>query len=204
MPVRHFAIVGQKARASEDFLLEDFPGTSGRLDVLVRCLRAALLSSHGIRRDVVVYLVLRGGPLAPRVVKVDGATVTFLRPDERSLAVTMKKVLADRADEATREWVTVRPGFSVVRGDFERVLEDVGGATPYVLEMGAEDLRGVDELAGRSELFVIGDHLGLPDDVLAELAARGARRVALGPVSVHADDAVTLVTNELDRRASPP
>lgn len=203
MPVRHFAIVGQKARASEDFLLDDFPGTSGRLDVLVRCLRAALLSSHGIRRDVVVYLVLRGGPLAPRVVKVDGATVTFLRPDERSLAVTMKKVLADRADEATREWVTVRPGFSVVRGDFGRVLEDVGGATPYVLEMGAEDLRGVDELASRSELFVIGDHLGLPDDVLAELAARGARRVALGPVSVHADDAVTLVTNELDRRAAP-
>lgn len=203
MPVRHFAIVGQKARASEDFLLEDFPGTSGRLDVLVRCLRAALLSSHGIRRDVVVYLVLRGGPLAPRVVKVDGATVTFLRPDERSLAVTMKKVLADRADEATREWVTVRPGFSVVRGDFERVLEDVGDATPYVLEMGAEDIRGFDELARRSELFVIGDHLGLPDDVLAELAARGARRVALGPVSVHADDAVTLVTNELDRCAAP-
>lgn len=214
MPLRHFVIVGQKARASEDFLLDDFPGTSGRLDVLVRCLRAALLSSHGIRRDVVVYLVLRGGPLAPRVVRVDGATVTFLRPDERSLAVTMKKVLATREDSpesgapdmpgAPRSrptWVTVRPGFSVVRGDFERVLADVGDAAPYLLEPGAEDVREVDGLGGRSELFVIGDHLGLPDDVRARLAQLEARSVSLGPVSVHADDAVTLVTNELDRRA---
>lgn len=233
MPVRHFAIVGQKACASEDFLLDDFPGTSGRLDVLVRCLRAALLSSHGIRRDVVVYLVLRGGPLAPRIVKVDGATVTFLRPDERSLAVTMKKVLATRADEprsstpsapsesavssesstssespssesppSESEWVTVRPGFAVVRGDFERVLADVDDATPYVVEQGAGDIREVTDLAACSELFVIGDHLGLPDDVRSLLVARGARHVALGPVGVHADDAVTLVTNELDRRTS--
>src|SRR5262245_53019243 len=55
---RRFVIIGQKAIASDAFLLDDLPGTSGRLDILVRCLRPALLSSHGLRRDVVVYLVL--------------------------------------------------------------------------------------------------------------------------------------------------
>ncbi|HVH45439.1 MAG TPA: tRNA (pseudouridine(54)-N(1))-methyltransferase TrmY [Labilithrix sp.] len=199
--VRNFAIIGQKASSTEEFILDDLPGTSGRLDVLVRCLRAAMLSSHGIRRGVVVYLVLRGGPLAPRIVRVDGAGVTFLRPDERSLAVRIKKVLASRADEATSDWVTVRPGFAVARGDFDRVLADVDDATPYILDETAPDIREAAGLGASHALFVIGDHLGVPDDIRARLDALGAQRLSVGPVSVHADDAVTLVTNELDRRA---
>lgn len=198
-PVRNFAIIGQKASSTEDFILDDLPGTSGRLDVLVRCLRAALLSSHGIRRGVVVYLLLRGGPLAPRIVRVDGAAVTFLRPDERSLAVRMKKVLASRADEGG-DWVMARPGFSVARGDFDRVLADVDDATPYVLEEGGTDVRAAEGFGSSHGLFVIGDHLGVPDDIAARLREIGARSISVGPVSVHADDAVTLVTNELDRR----
>ena len=59
-------VVGQRARASSDFLLVDIPSTSGRLDVLLRCLRAALLVSHGVRRDTVVYLCLLGTPERPR------------------------------------------------------------------------------------------------------------------------------------------
>lgn len=204
--VRNFAIIGQKASSTEEFILDDLPGTSGRLDVLVRCLRAAMLSSHGIRRGVVVYLVLLGGPLAPRVVRVDGAAVLFLRPDERSLAVRMKKVLASRDDEplaragASYPWVTVRPGFAVARGGFERVIADVDGATPWILDEGAPDIRETAELASTHGLFVIGDHLGIPDDIRAQLDALGARRISIGPVSVHADDVVALVTNELDRR----
>lgn len=200
--VRNFAIIGQKASSIEDFVLDDLAGTSGRLDVLVRCLRAAMLFSHGIRRNVVVYLVLLGGPLAPRVVRVDGAAVRFLRPDERSLAVRMKKVLATREDDDTSEWVHVRPGFAVARGGFERVVADVDGATPYILEEGAPDIREEGALGASHSLFVIGDHLGVPDDVRVRLAEMNAQRISIGPVSVHADDVVTLVTNELDRRAA--
>lgn len=201
--VRNFAIIGQKASSTEDFILDDLPGTSGRLDVLVRCLRAAMLSSHGIRRGVVVYLVLLGGALAPRVVRVDGAGVQFLRPDERSLAVRMKKVLTSRADEATNAWVTVKPGFAVARGGFERVIDDVDGATPWILDEDAPDIRDAPGLVDSHGLFVIGDHLGIPADVRARLEELGARRVSIGPVSLHADDVVAVVTNELDRRRKP-
>ena len=97
---RRFVIVGQKATASPEFSLTDIPGTSGRLDVLLRCLRAALLVSHGLRRDTVVYLVLLGGPLAPRVLRVDGRHVRFIRPDERMLAITVQKALARSATDA--------------------------------------------------------------------------------------------------------
>src|SRR5262245_20269818 len=96
--MRRFVVVGQKASASPDFSLDDLPATSGRLDVLLRCLRAALLVSHGLREDTIVYLVLQGGPRAPRALRIEGAAARFVRPDERSLAVLVKKVLATEGE----------------------------------------------------------------------------------------------------------
>src|SRR5271166_6138726 len=105
--MRYFVVIGQNATASDDFLLDDLPGTSGRLDVLLRCVRAATLFSHGLRRDVVVYLVLGGGPRAPRVLRFD-SKARFLRPDERSLGILAKKMLATRADADVRGFVEFR------------------------------------------------------------------------------------------------
>jgi tRNA pseudouridine-54 N-methylase len=49
----------------------------------------------------------------------------------------------------------------------------------------------------------VGDQLGFEPQTRARLDALGARPVAIGPVSVHADDVVAIVGNELDRRAGP-
>jgi len=195
--LKHFVIVGAKASASPDFRLDDLPGTSGRLDVLLRCVRAALLVSHGVRRDVVVYLVLLGGLAAPRALRVTGADVRFLRPDERSLATLVKKSLT-----APREgvgFVTVRPGIAVANGGLDAVLDDLGAAPVWLLDEGGDDLRDV-ALDRGPAAFVVGDHTGLDAAVLDGLGPRAVRRVRVGPVSLHADDVVAIVTNELDRR----
>src|SRR3954471_13787044 len=111
--MRRFVVIGQRASASPDFSLLDLPSSSGRLDVLLRCLRAALLVSHGLRRDTTVYLVLCGGPLAPRALRFDGAEVRFLRPDERALAVLVQKCLAAEATPTGGAgFVRVKPGIA--------------------------------------------------------------------------------------------
>src|SRR5450631_4946787 len=94
MTTRRIVVIGQLARGSADFLLDDLAGTSGRLDVLVRCIRAALLVSHGLRRDTTVYLVLFGVPGAPKTLRFEGASARFIRPEERSLAILVQKMLA--------------------------------------------------------------------------------------------------------------
>ena len=193
-----FVIVGAKASASPDFRLDDLPGTSGRLDVLLRCGRAALCVSHGVRRDVVVYLVLLGGPAAPRVLRVTGADVRFLRPDERSLATLVKKSLAAPREDAG--FVTVRPGIAVADGGLDAALDDLGAAAAWLLDEGGDDLRDV-ALDDGPAAFIVGDHTGLDAATLESLRARSVRRVRVGPVSVHADDVVAIVTNELNRRA---
>lgn len=195
--MRHFVVIGQRATASPDFLLVDIPSTSGRLDVILRALRAALLVSHGVRRDTTVYLVLLGGTRAPRCVRIDGSAARYLRPDERSLATLLKKVLATESSEPG--FVPVRTGVAVASGGLEAVLDVLPDAPTFLLEEGARDLRDP-ALQLCDSVFFVGDHLGLSAGVRALLLERGATAVGLGPVSLHAEDAIAVLSNELDRR----
>jgi tRNA (pseudouridine54-N1)-methyltransferase len=198
--MRHFVVLGRNATASDDFSLDDVPGTSGRLDVGLRCLRAALLVSHGVRRDSVVYLLLGGGPRAPRVLRVRGSAARFLRPDERSLAVLAKKALAVGTDDEARGFVEARPGVSVVKGGLDRIVEDIPSARAFVLEQGAPDVRQAAGLELGDVAFFLGDSTGIDGEARVRLDQLGARPVGVGPIGLHAEDAIAIVSNELDRR----
>ncbi len=195
--MRRFVVIGQQATVSAELSLANLPASSGRLDVLLRCLRAALLVSHGVRRDAVVYLVLLGGPDAPRTVRVEGAEAKFVRPDERSLAVLVQKALAKPL--VGEGFTTFRHGIAVAPRGLEGVLEDLGEGALYVLDERGEDMRGV-ALEGERPVFFLGDHLGFDEGTRAALAGRRARTLRVGPVSLHAEDAIAVVMNELDRR----
>lgn len=197
--MRRFVLIGQTALASGAYSLDDLPGSSGRIDVLLRSLRAALLVSHGLRKNVVVYLILRGGGLGPRSLKVDGRSARFLRPDERSLATLMRKTLTQFDPQLPAGFHELRPGVSVCAGDLDEVLEDAGPGPRYVLDERGQDLRA-QPLSGDSALFVLGDHLGFDEPTRTRLAELGCQSLCVGPVSLHSDDVVCLVTNELDRR----
>lgn len=197
--MRRFVLIGQTALGSSDFSLDDLPSSSGRLDVLLRGLRAALLVSHGLRRDVLLYLVLRGGS-QPRLLRVDGRSAKFLRPDERSLATLVRKTLA-AAPSPCPDFVELRPGLALRDGDLPELLLEAGGAPCYVLHEASSDLRQESGLSDDAWFFV-GDHLGFDVVSLARLDRHGCRRVSVGPVSLHSDDVITLIHNELDRRHS--
>ncbi|MDB4944650.1 MAG: hypothetical protein JWP97_4184 [Labilithrix sp.] len=202
---RRFVVVGQRATASPDFSLLDVPGTSGRLDVLLRCLRASLLVSHGVRRDALVYLVLLGGPLAPRTLRIDGEHVRFVRPDDRMLALLVQKAL-QRGDPAAPHgvFVEIRAGLAIANGGLPEVLADLGPLTgrAYVLDEHGADVRelGASTLAP-DPVFFVGDHLGFDAATAESLVSIEARGLRVGPVSLHAEDAITVLHNELDRAA---
>lgn len=202
--MRRVVVVGQSAHASGAFLLDDVPGTSGRIDVLARSVRAAMLVSHGIRRDVVVYLVFLGGPAAPRTLRIEGADARFLRPDERNLSVLVQKMLTRVIPDAPPgTFVPLRHGMAVARGGVDCVLADMPNAALFVLEAGGEDVRRADlPDAEHDSAFFLGDHTGFDDATRAALSAAGARSLSLGPVVVQAEDAIAVLSNELDRRCA--
>ena len=201
--MRAFVIMGRTATADDTFSLDDLPGTSGRLDVLLRCVRAALLVSHGVRSDTRIYLVLLGGPHAPRVVRVRGDEAKFVRPDERPLATLLKKSLAHPSvAQVSTTFETVRPGIAIAAGGLATALDDVRDLPLFVLDETGEDVAQV--RLTRDAAFVVGDHLGLDDAARATLRERGAKALAIGPVSLHSDDVVAVVSNCMDRSALAP
>jgi tRNA (pseudouridine54-N1)-methyltransferase len=194
--MRRFVVIGQAAKGSPSFSLDDLPGTSGRLDVLLRAAQAALLFSHGLRRDTIVYLVLVGDADTPRTIRLDGRVAEYVRPDERSLGGRIRNALEWSAGP---DFAIERQGMAVACRGLDAVIEDLGPLAPYVLDEAGEDVRGVRQFA-KDPVFFVGDHLGFDLATRARLSSIGAVPVSVGPVSVHADAAITLVTNELDRR----
>ncbi len=186
-----FAVVGHQARTVGDFSLNDLPGSAGRMDLLCRCIRASLFLSHDLRRDDECYLVLLGEPEPPKTVLFSGETVRYLSPDERSAGSLLKKALAVTCGRTFREST---PGVFVRKGGLDMLLSEHEFS---VLHEEGEDLRN-----GRpgQEAFLLSDNRDFSGDEEALVA--GKPRYSLGPRTLHAEDCITVVLNELDRRAA--
>jgi tRNA (pseudouridine54-N1)-methyltransferase len=187
--MRTFAVVGHLAPTGDGFTLDDLPGSAGRMDILCRCVHAALSLSHGIRKDAGIHLLLLGPPHPPKDVLIQGAVVRSLSPDERSTAALVRKALALPAGEAFRE---SGPGILVRRGDLAGLVSGGGYA---VLSEDGRDVRTVRDLPPG---FLLSDHLDFTDREEAVLA--GLPRISVGPRILHADHAIAVLQNELDRR----
>lgn len=195
--MRSFVVVGHKATTSPNFSLEDIPGTSGRLDILCRSITAAFVLSHGIRKDVNVYLVLLGGE-PHKMICLKGETLRHLNPDERTTAALLKKALAVAA---TPDWAMSTSGIFVRTGGLAEILQDLKDSKLIYLREDGSDIRGIDNsnILGDAA-FVLGDHVGMMPEEESLIAQSGAEIISVGPMSLHADHCIVLLNNELDRR----
>lgn len=183
------AVIGHTARTAGDFSLSDLPGGAGRMDVLCRCVNASLFLSHGMRRDVECYLVLRGPPGPDKIIRFSGAHLRSLNPDERSAGSLIRKALSIPAGSEFREST---PGVNVRKGGPGELF----AMFPFaVLEESGADIRACRTLP---ENYVLSDHLDFTADEEELLAGR--ERYSVGPATLHADHAIVVLHNELDRR----
>ena len=187
--MRTFSVVGHLAPTGDGFTLDDLPGSGGRMDILCRCVHAALSVSHGIRRDAGIHLILLGPPSPPKDLLLEGSAVRSLSPDERSTAALLRKALVLPVGEAFRE---SSPGILVRRGGLSGLIAEGGYA---VLSESGRDMRTLPDLP---RAFLLSDHLDFTAE--EEEALSGLPRISVGPGVLHADHAITVLQNELDRR----
>jgi tRNA (pseudouridine54-N1)-methyltransferase len=186
-----FAALGHLAPTSGDFSLNDLPGGAGRMDVLCRCVTASLFLSYGMRRDAEVFLILLGQPDPPATILFSGEKVRYLNPDERSAASLIKKALLVHRGNEFRESTH---GVFVRRGGIEELLAE----HPFtLLDESGSDLRQADVLPENS---LLSDHQNLTPE--EQKLVSDLPRISVGPLSLHANHAITVLLNEADRRSA--
>jgi tRNA (pseudouridine54-N1)-methyltransferase len=190
--VRRFLVVGHRAVTTPAFSLDDLAGAAGRMDILLSAANAALLLAHDIRRDAEADLLLLGPPDPPRLVRILGSRVRAYQPDLRSNAALLRKAL-EHGSRVERE---ISPGILASKTTFPESLDRLGA--PYVyLKEGGPDIRATRVPADAT--FVLSDNQDLSPEEERAVRALEPQLIGLGPHSLHADQAIVLVQNELDR-----
>jgi tRNA (pseudouridine54-N1)-methyltransferase len=191
--VRQFLVVGHDAPTTADVSLDDLPG-AGRLDLLARAVVAALLRSHGVRSDSRVHLVLADA----YTLVVDGATVRHLRPDERSTAARVRDALDVRDEAIGAMPAEPSPGVALYRGGLAPALERAAADAAELLVLDADGDPAADVSPPVDPLFVLSDHHDFAASDRETVAEYDPRSLSLGPVALHADQAITVAHNWLD------
>jgi tRNA (pseudouridine54-N1)-methyltransferase len=126
--LREFILYSRKGRTDSKFLSLR---KAGRLDIVHECIEASLFLSHKIRRNIVFHALLSGPPSPPLHLKVDGATLRDVRPDEETWKEILKNVLSGKSHS----------GIGIDKSSFEALLKTKANESPiYVLEEGGKDI----------------------------------------------------------------
>jgi len=192
--MRAFVVVSHTGPLSGDFSLSDLPGGAGRLDILCRCATEAFLLSHGIRKDVRLYLVIRNRLLITLI----GERLRHLNPDERSTAALLRRAINRAQGITLGEEAESTPGIYVRWEGLASLMNRLEGEgfQPVLLEEGATFIR-TSPLPDRPA-FVLSDHQNFTPEESELLAP--FPKVAVGPLPLHGHQCITLVHNELDLR----
>ena len=160
---------------------------AGRLDIVYECIEASLFVSHGIRRNVILHILLNGPPNPPLHLKIDGGLLTDVRTDQDTWTTILKKVLSGHH----------HPGISIVKNGFEPLIKQKAKSSHiYILEEGGKDISET-KIAG-DPVFVLGDHVGLPRKVEG-FALRYGVKFSLGKQRYLAGSCITILNYLLDR-----
>ncbi|ESS10195.1 MAG: hypothetical protein A07HN63_00041 [uncultured archaeon A07HN63] len=190
--MRQFIVLGHDAPTTADFSLENLSG-AGRLDVLCRCVGAAVFLSHGIREAVRVHLVLDDA----YTLRFDSDTLRRLYPDERTIAARIRDALDQREDAIGHQPAEVSPGMELYRFGFESTLDAVAD-DGTVVQLHAEGTPLPEASTPSDPVFVLSDHEDFTAREAELLTGRADQRLRVGPETLHADQTITVAHNWLD------
>lgn len=188
-----FLVIGHTASTDASFPLDDLPGKGGRMDLLCRVIASSLFLSHGIREDTICDILLLGPPHPGRIIRFDGSDLKSLSPDERNIASYIRKALAFPAGRIYRK---ASAGLFTRKGTLGDLIAE---KTYAVLDESGTDIRTV-AMEDMPDAFLLSDNRNFSED--EQSIVRDLPKYALGPAVVHADHAIILILNEIDRRRS--
>ncbi|MEW5760890.1 MAG: tRNA (pseudouridine(54)-N(1))-methyltransferase TrmY [Candidatus Thermoplasmatota archaeon] len=191
--MRRFIVLGHETITSSNFNLNDLSGSTGRLDILLRAVNSAFFISHGIRKDTELFLILLGEPHPPKTIKLVGANLKYLFPDERNIGSLIRNALMKKCDFEEKE---ATPGIFISKKSFSDVLEMSKDSDIVYLKESGEDIRNFS--FSKDVTFVLGGEKDLTDEEENLLLRYKPKIISLGKKNYHADHCIVILNWLLD------
>ncbi|MCI4331005.1 MAG: tRNA (pseudouridine(54)-N(1))-methyltransferase TrmY [Thermoplasmata archaeon] len=199
--MRRILLLAHRVPVSGAFTLNDLAGGAGRMDEVARVVSTAFTLSNDLRRDTELTILFEAEPPpAARRIRLSGANLRHLNPDERSTAALLKNALV-RSIPLERD-VEASPGLIVGPVDpVEALLEFAREPGAFWLTERGVPLRS---LVGTGDGFsaILSDPTDPPPEELHRLESTGIPRVSLGPISLRSSQCVDVLHHEFDLRAA--
>jgi tRNA (pseudouridine54-N1)-methyltransferase len=190
-----------RARTTDDFLLRDLPGTSGRLDVVCRVLISTYRSVPAFAPNIKFLTIFGGPPTPPIQLDVNGLQPNQIPESELACALILKTLLflhRTKNQGSSNQW----PGFTLSPKDFNDTLTDIIQPPTqclYLVEEGVP-LEQVALTLEKPLLLVLGDDQGLPTDHETLVLEHPVQKVSMGTRSLLGSQVVSLFLLELAHR----
>jgi tRNA (pseudouridine54-N1)-methyltransferase len=190
-----------RARTSDEFLIRDVPGTSGRLDVVCRILVAAYRTVPELAPSIRVNAVLGGAPNPPLCLEVDDVVPGEFPQSELECALILKGLLT--RFQTNGEFISpLWPQFRITARGFHETLQTVAEQRRqilYLVETG-QPIEQVKLSLDEPMVLILGDDQGLPAEHKKEVYTHSVQEVSIGTRSLLGSQVITLVLLELMRR----
>lgn len=190
---RHF-YVKSHAITTPKINLKDLPGSAGRLDVLARCINAAFWLSYGIRKNVIFHTILHGEPEPPVYIRLEGERLRKVSPDERSIAIFLKKAL-ERMVKGKE--IESTPGIFVSKKSFNKLLEENKDKDFYLLTEEGKKMESIE--ISQKPFFFLGDYKDLNEEEKKLLYEYDAIPVSIGKRAYLSSHCIVIINWILDK-----
>jgi tRNA (pseudouridine54-N1)-methyltransferase len=190
-----------RARTSDEFLIRDLPGTSGRLDVVCRILVSIYRTNPKLADAIQVNAVLGGPPTPPLRINVHYGNATDFPESELECAIILKDVLHHYRTKGVGQdcqW----PQFSICSQSFSETLQSVIGDKKqilYLVESGTPLQEAKLDL-NQPLVLILGDDQGLSEEHEKHVYSHPVQKVSIGTRSLLGSHVISLVLRELMRR----
>lgn len=161
IPALHFLVKSTSGLTTDKFLIKDLTGTSGRLDIIFRCVLAAF--SFGLH-NIFFHTVLHGPPDPPKAVEFDGNQLDVLPVDEIEMAKLFQLFLKPGVSSLPQ-------GIKMSTTSFVQVIKNLAQDGPlFLLKEGATPIQeyinnNLERISSKSSLnFILSDSVDLECD----------------------------------------
>lgn len=191
--MRQFVVLAHEVPTTPGLPLDDLPGSGGRVDVVCRAINSALFLSHDLRGDVRVHVVVDD----TYTIRFDGATLSGLHPDERSIAAKIDEALGVATAAIGHQPAEAAPGVTIYRMDTAATLEHLAeSGSVVVLDPDGTPL--AEWTPPPDPVFVISDHQPFTPADRATLDGIPTTQVSVGPRALHGHHVISIAHNYLD------